>query len=114
MFYPDKSYWAVLSGIEYIGLWTTYDTISIVLTIIIGIFYFGFLTFKFGGTGGKLLFGLHVVGEDEEFISFGRAIGRYFSYMLSGFLFIGYIMVAFTKKKQGLHDLICNTYVIKE
>ena len=113
---PGMSYWDTFtgSGFEDFSSWLTYETIRMIFGLMIGIFYYGFLTSKFGGTGGKLLFGLHVVGEDDEFISFARAIGRYFSYILSGFFFVGYIMVAFTKKKQGLHDLICNTYVIKE
>jgi uncharacterized RDD family membrane protein YckC len=29
-------------------------------------------------------------------------------------LFIGYLMAAFTEKKQGLHDLIASTLVMKK
>ena len=112
--YPDISYWDFFLGRENIGFWTIFDTINFFFSTVIGLSYYGFLTSKFGGTPGKLLFGLHVVGEDGEFISIGRSIGRYFSYMLSEILFIGYIMVAFTTYKQGLHDKICKTYVIKK
>jgi uncharacterized RDD family membrane protein YckC len=45
-------------------------------------------------------------------ISFGQATGRYFSKILSSIiLFIGYIMVALSEKKQGLHDMIAGTLV---
>ena len=47
-------------------------------------------------------------------ISLGRAVGRYFAKILSGLILaIGYIMVAFTERKQGLHDLIVSTLVVK-
>lgn len=109
---PDMSY------VEYnftetdVPLWTTYDTLSIISNILIGAVYYGVLTFKYRGTIGKLVIGLQVVGGNGEGISFGRAVGRYFAYMLSSILYIGYIMVAFSKKKQGLHDKICKTYVV--
>jgi uncharacterized RDD family membrane protein YckC len=63
-------------------------------------------------TLGKMAVGIKVGKSDGEKISFANAIGRYFSKMLSGMiLYIGYIMVGFDEKKQGLHDKIANTYV---
>ena len=45
-------------------------------------------------------------------VSFGRATGRYFAKIISSIiLFIGYLMIAFTEKKQGLHDIIAETLV---
>ena len=112
--HPNVSYGDYFLGNANIGLLSTFHVVNFIFSTIIGILYFGFLTAKYGGTPGKLLFGLHVVGEDEEFISLGKSIGRYFSYMLSAFFCIGYIMVAFTTYKQGLHDKICKTYVIRK
>jgi len=46
-------------------------------------------------------------------LTLGRSIGRYFATLLSGLtLCIGYLMAAFTERKQGLHDLICDTVVV--
>ncbi|MEO5346369.1 MAG: RDD family protein [Magnetococcus sp. YQC-9] len=65
-------------------------------------------------TPGKKLFGLKVTDEQGQRISFGRANGRYWSKIISVLtLFIGIIMVAFTEKKQGLHDKIAHTLVIR-
>jgi len=65
-------------------------------------------------TLGKKILGLKVVGLDGEKISFGRASGRCLATILSGFILgIGYLMVAFTDKKRGLHDMIAGTYVVK-
>jgi uncharacterized RDD family membrane protein YckC len=110
----NVSYFAYMFDDAYAEMWTSYDTISLIAVSLIGISYYGVLTSKFGGTVGKLVLGLRVVGENGQRISLGRAIGRYFSYMLSSIFNIGYIMVAFTNKKQGLHDIICKTYVVKK
>jgi len=65
------------------------------------------------GTVGKKLLGLRVVDLNGNRISFGRATGRYFAKVLSGMIcLIGYIMIAFTEKKQGLHDLLAGTLVV--
>ena len=48
-------------------------------------------------------------------VSFGRASGRYFGKFLSGILLLaGFIMVAFTAKKQGLHDIIAGCLVVRK
>jgi uncharacterized RDD family membrane protein YckC len=66
------------------------------------------------GTIGKKVLGLRVTDIDGNQISFGRATGRYFGMILSGMIcFIGFIMVAFTEKKQGLHDMLASTLVVK-
>ena len=66
-------------------------------------------------TLGKMALGIIVTGEAGNRISFARATGRYFAKIISVWiLYIGFIMIAFTKKKQGLHDLIATTLVIKK
>ncbi|MCG8345837.1 MAG: RDD family protein [Chlorobiales bacterium] len=69
---------------------------------------------KWQATVGKKVVGLKVVDEKGNRISFGRATGRYFATFLSTLILgIGYLMVGWTKKKQGLHDMIAGTYVIR-
>ena len=65
-------------------------------------------------TIGKLALGLAVTDTHHRQISFLRATGRHFAKWVSGLiLFIGYIMIAFTEKKQGLHDMLADTLVVK-
>lgn len=65
-------------------------------------------------TIGKSVLGLRVTDMQGRRIGFGQATGRYFGKILSGITFlIGYIMAAFTEKKQALHDLIANTLVVR-
>ena len=64
-------------------------------------------------TLGKMAVGIKVTRMDGARISFLRAFGRYWGYMLSSMLlFIGLIMAAFTERKQALHDLMCDTLVV--
>jgi uncharacterized RDD family membrane protein YckC len=66
-------------------------------------------------TFGKRAVGLRVTDLDGQPIGFGQATGRYFAKILSGcILAIGYIMAAFTEKKQALHDMIASTLVVKK
>lgn len=91
-------------------------TFSLILGYIITLLYFGLMqssTTK--ATLGKMLFGLQVTSEDSKQISPGQATARFFSRILSAVIFlIGYIMIAFTSKKQGLHDKIANTVVVRD
>jgi len=65
-------------------------------------------------TPGKAVFGLRVTDADGGKIGFGRATGRFFGKFISGMIFnIGYLMVAFTARKQGLHDIIAGTQVVR-
>ena len=64
-------------------------------------------------TPGKMAVGIKVVRSNGERITLARGIGRYFGLFLSSLtLCIGYLMAAFTERKQGLHDLVCDTLVV--
>ena len=77
--------------------------------------YFAFLeSSPDQGTLGKRLLGLKVTDQEGRRISFGRATGRYFAKILSGLPFnLGYIIAAFTARKQALHDMIAKTLVVR-
>jgi uncharacterized RDD family membrane protein YckC len=65
-------------------------------------------------TVGKMVFGLVVTDTQGARLSFLHATGRHFAKFLSALtLLIGYIMAAFTERKQALHDFIAGTYVLR-
>ncbi len=65
-------------------------------------------------TLGKRLLKLKVVNIEGSRISWAQSNKRFFSKLLSALpLFGGYMMIAFTAKKQGLHDKLAGTYVVK-
>ena len=68
-----------------------------------------------GATLGKKGMRLKVVNSSYEKITLWQAIVRTVSKYLSAAIFyIGFIMVLFSNKKRSLHDVLANTYVIKE
>lgn len=65
-------------------------------------------------TLGKRAMSIVVTDADGRRIGFGRATARYFWKLVSGLILgIGYLMVAFTRYKQGLHDLGARTLVVQ-
>lgn len=70
---------------------------------------------SYQATLGKMALGLKVTDLRCNRISFARATGRHFAKWLSALiLMIGFIMVAFTERKQGLHDMLAGTLVVKK
>lgn len=64
-------------------------------------------------TVGKIAVGIKVINSQGNRMSFLNATGRYFGKFLSTFIIlIGYIMVGFDERKQGLHDKLANTLVV--
>lgn len=64
-------------------------------------------------TIGKRAIGIKVADMSGKRISFGKATGRHFGKIISSIiLMIGFIMAAFTAKKQALHDMMAGTLVV--
>jgi len=86
-----------------------------VITIILTWLYYALLESSAKqGTLGKIILGMKVVDYNNQRISFAQATGRHFSKIISTvILMIGFIMIAFTQRKQGLHDMIAGTLIIK-
>jgi len=93
-----------------VNLGTTYWIVS----ILGGFLYYTLMTYKYGGTLGKLFVGLQVRrATPDGTLSYPRCVARYVSYFLSCILLgIGFFMQPFTKKKQALHDFIAQTEVV--
>jgi uncharacterized RDD family membrane protein YckC len=92
----------VAVGVYYVASW------------VIGWLYFALMhSSARQATIGKRAMGIKVVSLEGARITFARATGRYFAYLLSGMLLgIGYLMAAFTARKQGLHDMMVSTLVV--
>ena len=103
----DYKYWAA-AGVTLVVIYS-------VLSFIAPWLYFALMeSSKFQGTIGKWALKMRVVEEEGKQITFSRATGRYFAKILSSLtLGIGYIMVAFTERKQGLHDILARTIILK-
>lgn len=93
--------------------------VYLVFTVVFFAAYFAYFSIMESSsrqaTLGKMAMGIVVTDSNGRRISLGRALGRNLGKIISGIiLYIGYIMIAFTAKKQGLHDIMANCVVVKK
>jgi uncharacterized RDD family membrane protein YckC len=89
--------------------------VAFLVDIVIGCSYEAlFVSSRLCATPGKLALELEVHRPDGAQLALGRAVGRYFAKRLNTMTAgIGYIMAGFDAEKRGLHDLICDTRVVR-
>ena len=86
---------------------------STIQTVITWLYYSLMESSAKQATVGKMALGIIVTDLEGRRIGFGRATGRYFAKILSALILgIGFLMAAFTERKQGLHDMIAGTLVV--
>lgn len=75
-----------------------------------------FYSSRWQATPGMRALNIKICDYNYQRIGFLRSTGRYFaeSIITSLTFGIGYLMIVFTRKKQALHDMIAETYVIRE
>ena len=93
-----------------------YDTMlpAVLIITVMTWLYFAFCeSSAWQATIGKLALGIRVTDMQGARISLPRAFGRYPAKYLSAFILcIGFLMVAWTQRKQGLHDMVVSTLVL--
>jgi uncharacterized RDD family membrane protein YckC len=92
------------------------ETVGILLAIVVAVLDLGVIPGLTGLTVGKWAAGLRILREDGRQIGIGRAFLRHFvGYPLSFItLGLGFLVIAFTARGRGLHDLIAGTVVVRE
>lgn len=82
--------------------------------LVVVLFIIGFWSWR-SQTPGKMVMGVSIVDAEGKPITFGRSLLRYFGYIVSSIpLNLGFLWIAWDKKKQGWHDKIAGTYVIRD
>jgi len=103
-----------MTGVPHAGLALLGGGVTLILVLFGSWLYEAFMeSSSYQATLGKMIFGMKVTDLNGNRISFERATGRHFAKILSSILGIGYIMVGFTERKQGLHDLLAGTLVLR-
>ena len=94
---------------------TIFIIIENVISPIISFFYFIlFQSSSKQGTPGMILMKIKIYDEQFNRVGVWRLILRYFTTIWSAiFLFIGFFMIGWTKRKQGFHDIVARTIHLK-
>ena len=88
--------------------------IGFILILVWDIGYFVYFWSSSGQTPGKMIMGIKVVSVDGGPVSVGKAIVRLIGYAISGIvIYLGFLWIIWDKEKQGWHDKIAGTYVVK-
>ena len=104
----------ILGVVSFVIQATLGDIVSNILGFLIGWVCFAAMESSSNqATVGKIAIGIVVTDLNGDRTSFGRATGRYFGKIISSvILCIGFLMAAFTEKKQALHDIMAGCLVV--
>lgn len=91
------------------------ESIVTLVTLLVALLYYTLMeSSSRQATLGKALMKIKVVNASGEQLTFMNALvrflGKFLSLLLAG---LGFLMIPFTKKRQGLHDIFAKTYVVK-
>jgi len=102
---PQVAFWGNMTGRSLAG--------HCLISLIIGMTYFTYFHGAIGQTPGKIMLKLKVIGTTGKKPTYGIALLRWIGSIISGLpLFLGFLWVAFDRKKQGWHDKIAGTVVL--
>ncbi|HLP21501.1 MAG TPA: RDD family protein [Chitinophagales bacterium] len=83
--------------------------------VLVFLYYAQMESSRYQATIGKIAMGIKVTDEHGQRLDFSKALLRNLSKILSSaILGIGYIMILFDERNQGLHDKIADTLVVKQ
>lgn len=87
---------------------------AMLLNFVLAWMYYAFCeSSAWQATVGKLALGIRVTDMAGKRLTLGRSLARYPGMILSSMILcIGFLMVAWTRRKQGLHDMLAGTLVL--
>ena len=93
---------------------TAHSDVNFSMLVFAAAYEIGMTASSCQATLGKMAFGLKVVDAEGRRLSVHRSVGRYLAKLLSLLpLAAGYLMIAVTDRKRGLHDMIGGTLVVR-
>ena len=105
---------AAITGMALVftGKFTIYAETGLVGIVVAMFYHASFVSSSMMATPGKRLFGLYVTDDQGRRLDIGRALGRHVAGILSWLtLGIGFLMIAYSDRKQALHDHKAGTLV---
>jgi uncharacterized RDD family membrane protein YckC len=91
-----------------------YVILYLFVGLILSLVYFTYFHSATGQSIGKRLLKIKAIQTSGEPLNFKIAFIRWGGYFISGLaMYLGFLWVLFDKNKQGWHDKIAGTYVVK-
>ena len=100
--------------LEAINNYVTGMTPALLLGFVVAWMYYAFCeSSAWQATIGKMALGMRVTDLQGKRLTLARSLARYPGMILSSVLLcIGFVMIAWTQRKQGLHDMLAGTLVL--
>lgn len=97
-----------------LGIWLGVGFITYVIVIVYAVVYLGMVATQ-GQSPGKKAIGIKIVRVDGSSLGFGgmlirEIVGKFVSGLV---VYLGFIWILFDSQRQGWHDKIASTYVVK-
>ncbi|MGV2874943.1 RDD family protein [Macrococcus capreoli] len=105
-----------IGGLQNVYVWIPLFSVEHILSTIIYFSYFVIMTYCFSATLGKMIIGLKVMSIKNEKLTMSTVLTRelFGRYINNFFLSLLYLVVLFNPKKRGIHDMLSDTFVVKE
>lgn len=105
--------WMVNFLIAFIVLSFGPELLGSLISFLVNLFYFAIMeSSEHQATLGKMAVGIRVGDRTGGQITLGNALGRYLAKIISAIpLGIGFFMIGWDEKNQGIHDKLADTYV---
>ncbi len=101
-------------GFEFLQIIAPLLKAALATTVFVPPVYYIAMTAVFGQTIGKMITGIRVVRSNGRPVSFLRALIRFLAYVPSGLLlFAGFLWIIWDPERQGWHDMLADTVVIR-
>jgi uncharacterized RDD family membrane protein YckC len=92
----------------------TVITISVIFLVLVWLYHAGLEASPMQGTLGKRMSGIKVINLSGRRCGMGQTSIRFFGKLLSAALLgAGFFMIAFSRRRQGLHDVLAGSLVVK-
>jgi uncharacterized RDD family membrane protein YckC len=112
-FHPDEE-WNDAGVFLIVAVFFLFATVGLAVT---WLYHAWMESSEWQATVGKKALSLVVTDMAGQRVSFGRATGRHFAKIITNLVSfgigLGYLMAAFTAKKQALHDIIAGCLVLR-
>jgi uncharacterized RDD family membrane protein YckC len=101
-------------GMEFIAELLPYAKAAIITVVAVPMLYSIVMHTLFGQTIGKMIVGIQVLRSDGRPVGILSATVRFFGAIISGLLLgVGFLWVLWDQERQGWHDMLADTVVIK-